>query len=361
MPFDSNGKFTLVGGNPVIPGSKISSTWANNTLADIANALSQTMIRRSGTVAPMHLNNDQAGFLQKLGIDTTLQDLNNRLKALEAESKAGIGIMEFVGHQNLAQFSGNYLICDGRPVSRTEYADLFAVIGTTWGIGNGSTTFNLPDMRGVVPRGFDNGRGFDPGRSFASTQADEIKQHGHSGSAASAGSHTHPFSGSTDSAGSHSHSISGTASSGGSHSHPFRDYYYTENSARTVPYRTPTNGYNGNAGPASGDGDNNYFWYIDKDTSASGTHTHSISGTAATTGAHSHSVSGTVSSAGSHTHSVTVGNTGGSETRMKNVAGLWVIKYKSGGDVQLLNALTNSGGDNLINPLGSTLTGGVII
>jgi hypothetical protein len=68
-----------------------------------------------------------------------------------------------------------------------------------------------------------------------------------------------------------------------------------------------------------------------------------------------------VSSAGAHTHSVTVGNTGGSETRMKNVAGLWVIKYKSGGDVQLLNALTNSGGDNLINPVGSTLTGGVII
>lgn len=100
-------------------------------------------------------------------------------------------------------------------------------------------------------------------------------------------------------------------------------------------------------------------------TLPAGAHTHSISGTAASAGGHTHtvsvSVSGTVSSAGAHTHTVTVGNTGGTETRMKNVAGLWVIKYKSGGDVQLLNALTNSGGDNLINPLGTTLTGGVII
>lgn len=355
MPFDSNGKFSLVGGNPVIPGSKISSTWANNTLADIANALSQTMIRRSGTVAPMHLNNDQAGFLQKLGIDTTLQGLNNRLKALEAESKAGIGIMEFVGHQNLARFSGNYLICDGRAVSRSEYADLFAVIGTTWGIGNGATTFNLPDMRGVVPRGFDNGRGFDPGRAFASTQADEIKAHSHSGSAASGGAHTHPFdgNGSTASAGGHTHSVSGSGSTdtAGDHTHGVPEGHVYSGATSSGAY-------------ASGDDmTNTVARYSTSLGGGAHSHTVSISGTAASSGAHTHSVSvsGTVASAGAHTHTVTVGNTGGSETRMKNVAGLWVIKYKSGGDVQLLNALTNSGGDNLINPLGTTLTGGVII
>lgn len=38
----------------------------------------------------------------------------------------------------------NYLLCDGSTVSRTDYADLFAVIGTTYGAGDGSTTFNLP-------------------------------------------------------------------------------------------------------------------------------------------------------------------------------------------------------------------------
>lgn len=46
-----------------------------------------------------------------------------------------------------------WLICDGRAISRTAYADLFAVIGTTYGSGNGSTTFNIPDLRGNVAVG----------------------------------------------------------------------------------------------------------------------------------------------------------------------------------------------------------------
>jgi microcystin-dependent protein len=55
-------------------------------------------------------------------------------------------------------FAGNtapygYLICDGRAVSRTEYASLFMMIGTSHGIGDGSTTFNLPDYRGNFLRG----------------------------------------------------------------------------------------------------------------------------------------------------------------------------------------------------------------
>ncbi len=63
-----------------------------------------------------------------------------------------------------------YLICDGSAVSRTTYADLFAVIGTTYGAGDGSTTFNLPDLRGEFIRGFDAGRGVDNGRTLGSWQ-----------------------------------------------------------------------------------------------------------------------------------------------------------------------------------------------
>lgn len=48
-----------------------------------------------------------------------------------------------------------WLICDGRAVSRTTYAELFAVIGTTYGTGDGSTTFNIPDLRGNVAVGAD--------------------------------------------------------------------------------------------------------------------------------------------------------------------------------------------------------------
>lgn len=50
----------------------------------------------------------------------------------------------------------NWLICDGSTVSRTAYADLFAVIGTKYGEGDGSTTFNLPNLKGRVPVGLDS-------------------------------------------------------------------------------------------------------------------------------------------------------------------------------------------------------------
>ena len=48
-----------------------------------------------------------------------------------------------------------YLLCDGTAVSRTTYADLFGVLSTTYGVGNGSTTFNVPDLQGKTPQGYD--------------------------------------------------------------------------------------------------------------------------------------------------------------------------------------------------------------
>lgn len=47
----------------------------------------------------------------------------------------------------------SFLLCDGSAVSRTDYEDLFNVIGTAFGTGDGSTTFNLPDLREAVPKG----------------------------------------------------------------------------------------------------------------------------------------------------------------------------------------------------------------
>lgn len=63
-----------------------------------------------------------------------------------------------------------WLLCDSSPVSRTLYPKLFAAIGTTYGVGNGSTTFNLPELRGEFVRGGDNGRGVDAARALGSFQ-----------------------------------------------------------------------------------------------------------------------------------------------------------------------------------------------
>jgi microcystin-dependent protein len=48
-----------------------------------------------------------------------------------------------------------YLLCDGTAVSRTTYVDLFGILSTTYGVGNGSTTFNVPDLQGKTPQGYD--------------------------------------------------------------------------------------------------------------------------------------------------------------------------------------------------------------
>jgi microcystin-dependent protein len=72
-----------------------------------------------------------------------------------------------------------WLVCDGSAVSRTDYADLYAAIGTVWGDGDQIATFNLPDLRGEFIRGFDAGRGVDDGREFASGQLDQMQGHVH--------------------------------------------------------------------------------------------------------------------------------------------------------------------------------------
>jgi Microcystin-dependent protein len=73
-----------------------------------------------------------------------------------------------------------WLKANGAAVSRTAYAALFAAIGTTYGAGDGATTFALPDLRGEFVRGFDDGRGVDSGRGFGSAQAGQMPQHSHS-------------------------------------------------------------------------------------------------------------------------------------------------------------------------------------
>ena len=72
-----------------------------------------------------------------------------------------------------------FLKCNGAAVSRTTYAPLYAKIGTLHGAGDGSTTFNLPDLRGEFVRGWDDGRGIDAARVFGSAQADAFKSHNH--------------------------------------------------------------------------------------------------------------------------------------------------------------------------------------
>lgn len=72
-----------------------------------------------------------------------------------------------------------YVLCHGQELDRVTYATLFAVIGTSFGGGNGVSTFNVPDLRGEFLRGWDASKGVDPGRVFGSSQSGAIQSHVH--------------------------------------------------------------------------------------------------------------------------------------------------------------------------------------
>ena len=111
-------------------------------------------------------------------------------------------IANFVGsiwHFATENPPAGFLECNGIAVSRTTYSRLFARIGTRFGAGNGTTTFNLPDLRGIFIRGWSNTAPTDAGRQFGSIQPDMLKTHTHTGATNVAGNHTHTISGDTPS------------------------------------------------------------------------------------------------------------------------------------------------------------------
>lgn len=94
--------------------------------------------------------------------------------AFSAASPAGM-----VAHFARNAAPTGWLKANGAAISRSTYASLFSAIGTTFGAGDNSTTFNVPDLRGEFLRSWDDGRGIDLGRLFGAFQADELKSHSH--------------------------------------------------------------------------------------------------------------------------------------------------------------------------------------
>lgn len=118
--------------------------------------------------------------------------LGQQLAAVANASPPGT-LVAFAGAGAGGNAPAGWLWCDGRAVSRTTYASLFAAIGTAWGAGDGATTFNLPDLRGRFLRGVDGDAGRDPdrdtriattdggnsGNAVGSVQDHQFARHGH--------------------------------------------------------------------------------------------------------------------------------------------------------------------------------------
>lgn len=111
--------------------------------------MSTQLLLRRGTTAE---NNSFTGGAGELSVD-------NSTKNVRVHDGSTAGGFEIVPSGSIFPFGGAsapnaaWLLCDGSNVSRTTYARLFAVIGTAYGTGDGSSTFGLPDLRDRVPLG----------------------------------------------------------------------------------------------------------------------------------------------------------------------------------------------------------------
>ena len=178
-----------VGGSENTWGTSLNANWtALDTLLGGTNA-TEFAILDGATVTTAELN-----ILD--GVTATTAEINilagttvsatelNYLTGVTSNLQSQIDNLSIIPSGAIQAFARNtvptdWLAADGSAVSRTTYADLFAAIGTTFGSGDGSTTFNVPDLRGEFIRGWDNGRGIDSGRTFGSAQDDELEAHTH--------------------------------------------------------------------------------------------------------------------------------------------------------------------------------------
>lgn len=91
--------------------------------------------------------------VNKNQLETAISNLENTLTELIKQSVNRRVFIGDVKPSTQTANHGNWLLCNGQAVSRTEYADLFALIGINFGAGDGITTFNVPDYRGKFLRG----------------------------------------------------------------------------------------------------------------------------------------------------------------------------------------------------------------
>lgn len=265
---------------PTNPSSSDSLGQTDDHLRLLKQTLKNTFPNLSGPVTPTH---------------DVLSALPGRADTLESKVAHGLLVGELKFYAGITLPSG-WLPCDGRAISRTDYADLFAAISTAFGPGDGLTTFNIPDCRGRVLAGPDamlsspsagrlygSGHGWTLGVAEVVLSEAQIPGHTHTPSMYTAGGHTHAAW--TDSQGSHQH----TGSTGwqGDHTH---GYVRSDGASGGTPSNSP-----GGAAPAS------------IQTEPAGGHNHSFLTDAA--GIHGHNVG--IGGAGDHVHPLAIGYTGG--------------------------------------------------
>ena len=184
---EDNGTFNVVTGKLAINATAVTATAAelNKLDGDTSNDSSITVADSDGILV------DDGGTMKKVpASDIKTYASGNSLVPAGA-------LMPYAG----TSAPTGFLLCHGQAVSRTTYADLFSAISTTYGSGDGSSTFNLPDLRGRVVAGQDDMGGASANRLTDQTgglNGDTLGDTGgsetHTLTTAQLASHTHTFS-----------------------------------------------------------------------------------------------------------------------------------------------------------------------
>nr|DAV10889.1 MAG TPA: tail collar fiber protein [Caudoviricetes sp.] len=176
MPYDSNGLFTRMHSWEDDRKNEIDIVSDRHDEEDdnFADGLSECLLKDGR--APMKGELKMGGFqIRNMAKGTTEKDAVNK-EQLDAAAKQQTELLNEVFAVGDIKASlqksdhGSWCLCNGQAVSRTEYSDLFALIGTSFGAGDGSSTFNLPDYRGKFLRGL----GGDSAQDMQTTQPEGL-------------------------------------------------------------------------------------------------------------------------------------------------------------------------------------------
>lgn len=278
----------------------VSGTLLSDATITVPNASKDWIITNNTSGDFAVLVKTSSGTATSVPAGTTKRIMCDGANGMTREDKDEVGQMAFFGNSAIPN---GWFECDGVTRSRAGRGiDLFAKTSTTWGSGNGSTTFTLPDAKTAGK--------FLRSRSgsvaLGTSQSDQNKAHTHgltAASAASGGAHVHTAS--SNSTGAHSHNISIT-DPGHTHTSGASGFYKFGGSP-TLAGLTP-----------------GAVTQIDNTT---GSATTGITASSDSQGAHSHTI--TVDSGGAHTHTLS-GSTdsdGGTEARPTNLSAILCIRY----------------------------------
>lgn len=292
---NTSGAFTLkiasaAGGSDITLSSGTTMVSCDGTAGGMRRSIGYTLVANGGTGLTSTPSNGQLLIGDGAGYTLSTLTAGSGISITNAAGAITITALTLLSPGIVVPFAGaaaptGWLFCDGSAVNRSVYAALFAIIGTTYGAGDGSTTFNLPNLVDKFTAGA--GSAYALGSNGGSTTTSSAGSHNHTGLTGSTTLTTSQIPAHTHTGTSDSTTLTGSFG-------PFRQ------SLGPAAGASASGVFSTYAGGTSGDANNGSSQVVGINMSAPHTHSFTSNSTGGGTG-HNHSIS----TDGTHTHTVT--------------------------------------------------------